>query len=161
MPLPSLLELAGAWMRGAAFFAIAFGSNLPAYGTAGDAGSSGEDTVGEAAEGDAAVESPFAFSSISARSFLVPPAVASFSLSLSFCSCFFFHAANLANRSAFLSASVFSWACFPFVSCVCVSGLLFTIWSSCRKERTSTAFPLDASAGVVPRSRTSSPLLRG
>ena len=66
----------------------------------------GETGAGEVAVGVAFEDVPLAFSSISARSFRVPPGVASFCFSFS--SCFFFHAASLARRSAFLSVS--DWA---------------------------------------------------
>jgi hypothetical protein len=88
------------------FFAMALGSNLPEYGTTGEA------TVGVAAgeaftetDGETVFEdAPLAFLSISAKRFLVWLGFTSFCFWLAF-SFFFFHASSLANRSAFLSTS--------------------------------------------------------
>jgi len=103
-----------------AFFAIALGSNFPAYGTgaasswgvSGDAGDAGDATAGEtnagdATAGDSAADGSCAFLSISSSKPRVPPAASS-----SFCfrsfsaACFCFHASSLARRSAFFSSSV-------------------------------------------------------
>lgn len=100
-----------------AFFAIALGSNFPAYGTgaasswgvSGDPGdaTAGEATAGDATAGDLAADGSCAFLSISSSKPRVPPAASS-----SFCfrsfsaACFCFHASNLARRSAFFSSSV-------------------------------------------------------
>lgn len=105
-----------------AFFAIALGSNFPAYGTGaassggvfGDAGdaiagevTAGEATADEATAGDLAADGSCAFLSISSSKPRVPPAASS-----SFCfrsfsaACFCFQASSLARRSAFFSSSV-------------------------------------------------------
>lgn len=85
-----------------AFFTMALGSNLPAYGV-GKASSS--IVIGDL--GEAAVDEMVAFLSISSRRLRVPPeASSSFCLRSLSTACFCFQASSLASLSAFLSSSV-------------------------------------------------------
>lgn len=93
---------AGVAAAGAAFFAIAFGSNFPAYSSgvmslAGTAGDCGESTAGDTPD----------FWSISSNILFGSAAAADSRCFRSFsAACFCFHASNLASLSARFSSSV-------------------------------------------------------
>lgn len=90
-----------------AFFAMALGSNFPAYGV-GDASPFGvAGDLGDGGADEACIGEPWAFLSIWSSRFRVPAAPSdSFCLRSRSAACFCFHASNLANRSAFFSSSV-------------------------------------------------------